>query len=52
MAYSSQGSHAGQLDCCKTDWQMAVGHDNVTNIRHIKSINVDFLNLVRYFSIK
>jgi hypothetical protein len=31
VAYSSQGSHIGQLDFCN-DWQMAVRRDYVINI--------------------
>ena len=31
-AYSSQGSHTGQLDFSATDWQMAARRDNVINI--------------------
>ena len=31
VAYSSQGSHTGQLDSA-TDWQMAVRLDNVISI--------------------
>ena len=35
-----------------TDWQIAVRCDNVISIKLRKSNNVDFLNQIRYFSIK
>ena len=32
VAYSSQGSHTGQLDFCNWLWQMPVRRDNVISI--------------------
>jgi hypothetical protein len=51
VAYSSQGSHVGQL-ISATDWQMAARRENVVSItlRQVQYIN--FLNQIRYFSIK
>ena len=50
MAYSSQRSHTGQLDFWKLigRWQ----YDRIMwlALRSVKSINVDFLNQLRYFS--
>ena len=45
MAYSSQGSHTGQLDFC--NW-LADGIMWLA-LRSVKSHNVDFLNQIRYF---
>ena len=37
-----------------TDWKIAVAYDGIMwlGLRSVKSINVDFLNQIRYFSIK
>ena len=50
VAYSSQGSHTGQLYFCNC--QMAERRDNVISITLRQLNNVDFLNQIRYFSIK
>jgi hypothetical protein len=45
MGYSSQGKHTSQLDFCnKGIMRLAV--------RYVKSINIDFLSQIRYFSNK
>ena len=48
VAYSSQGSHTGQLDFC--NWQ----YNKIMwlPLHSIKSNDVDFLNQIYYFSIK
>ena len=56
MAYTSQGSHTGQLDFA-TDWQMAAQRDNVISItlRQVSLVityakshayNIDFLYVI------
>ena len=49
VTYSSQGDHTGQLD--SYTW---LAEDRIMwlALRSIKSNNVDFLNQIRYFSIK
>ena len=49
VAYSSQETDTGQLDSC--NWQMAVRRDDVISIT-LRQVYVDFLNQIRYSSIK
>ena len=52
VAYSFQESHTGQLDFC--NWLVDGSYDGIMwlALRSFKSNNVDFLNQIRYFSIK
>ena len=51
VAYSSQGTIPVNY-ASVTDWQMAVRWNNAISKCSFKSINVDFLNQIRYFTIK
>ena len=52
MAYSFQGSHNGQENFCNWLADGSTTGKMWLALRAFKSINVDFLNQIDYFSIK